>query len=137
MGAIYTILHYLQITYNSLIELHIVYWLYLYVEILVHSITSFDKWFQICTLCLLKLPSLFAAWFIWTFHNKSHNMKALVILSHSWSPFLPLTCLNGKKNFCGSLCTHLEYFLKKTPPRSPFSFKMRKFYKIIQYYEIW
>ncbi len=31
----------------------------------------------------------------WTFHIKSHNMKALVILSHSWSPFLPLTCLYG------------------------------------------
>ncbi len=44
----------------------------------------------------LKLPSLFAVWLFWTFHNKSHNMTALVILSHSWSPFLPLTCLYGK-----------------------------------------
>ncbi len=44
----------------------------------------------------LKLPSLFAAWHFWTFHTKSHNMKALVILNHSWSPFLPLTCLYGK-----------------------------------------
>ncbi len=43
----------------------------------------------------LKLPSLFAAWPFWTFHNKSHNMKALVILSHLWSPFLPRTCLYG------------------------------------------
>ncbi len=51
----------------------------------------------------LKLPSLFAAWLFWTFHTKSHNMKALVILSHSWSPFLPLTCLYGKMNFCGSM----------------------------------
>ncbi len=33
---------------------------------------------------MLKLPSLLVAWFFWTFHNKSHNMKALVILSHSW-----------------------------------------------------
>ncbi len=33
-----------------------------------------------------------------TFHNKSHSMKALVILSHSWSPFLPLTCLIEKMN---------------------------------------
>ncbi len=39
----------------------------------------------------------FSVWCMnfWTFHNKSHNMKALVILSHSWSPFLPLTCLYG------------------------------------------
>ncbi len=41
----------------------------------------------------LKLPSLFADCNFLTFHTKSHNMKALVILSHSWSPFLPLTCL--------------------------------------------
>ncbi len=41
---------------------------------------------------LLKLPSMFAIWRFWTFHNKSHNMKALIILSHSWSPFLPFTC---------------------------------------------
>ncbi len=51
---------------------------------------------------ILKLPSLFAAWLFWTFHNKSHNMKALVILSHSRSPFLPLTSLYGKNVFCGS-----------------------------------
>ncbi len=36
----------------------------------------------------LKLPSLFTVWLFRTFHSKSHNMKALVILSHSWSPFL-------------------------------------------------
>ncbi len=63
-------------------------------------------------LYILKLPSLFTAWYFWTFHNKSHNMKALVILHHSWSPFLPLTCLYGK-NICGSLCSLLEYFLEK------------------------
>ncbi len=54
-------------------------------------------------LCFWKLPSLFDAWLFWTIHNKSHNMKALVILSHSWSPFLPLTCLYRKNmNLCGS-----------------------------------
>ncbi len=31
-----------------------------------------------------------------TFSFKSHNMKAFVNLSHSWSPFLPLTCLYGE-----------------------------------------
>ncbi len=62
----------------------------------------------------LKLLSLFTVWLFWTFHNKSHNMKALVILSHSRSPFLPLTCLYIEKmNFCGSLCGLLEYFFEK------------------------
>ncbi len=31
----------------------------------------------------LKLPSLFAVWLFLTFHNKSHNMKELFILSDS------------------------------------------------------
>ncbi len=43
-----------------------------------------------------KLPSLFAAWLFLTVHTKSHNMKAFVILSHSWSPFLSLTYLYEK-----------------------------------------
>ncbi len=59
----------------------------------------------------LKLSSLFAAWLFKTFHNKSHNMKALVILSLSWSPFLPLVYMKNL-NFCGSLCALLEYFLE-------------------------
>ncbi len=52
---------------------------------------NIDTW--VC----LKLPSLFSAWPFWTFHTKSHDMKALVILNHSWSPFLLLTCLYEKK----------------------------------------
>ncbi len=43
----------------------------------------------------LKLHSLFAACIFWTVHTKSHNIKALVILNHSWSRFLPLNCLYG------------------------------------------
>ncbi len=43
-----------------------------------------------------KLPSQLTAWLFYSFHTKSDNMKALVILSHSWSPFLLLTCLYGK-----------------------------------------
>ncbi len=35
----------------------------------------------------LKLPSLFTAWLFSPLHFKSHNMKALVILSHSGLPF--------------------------------------------------
>ncbi len=66
-------------------------------------------------LYLLKPPSLFAAWLFWTFHTNSHNMKALVIPSHSWSPFLPLICLYGKSELLWiSTCGLLDYFLKKT-----------------------
>ncbi len=46
------------------------------------------------------------------FQNKSHNIKALVVLSHSWSPFLTLV-YTEKMNFCGALCALLEYFCKK------------------------
>ncbi len=68
----------------------------------------------------LKLPSLFAAWLFWTFPTKSHNMKALVILSHSWSPFLSLTYLYGKKStFVYLLAAFWCNFLRKTPPRLP------------------
>ncbi len=63
------------------------------------------------TLHILKLRSLFAALLFRTSHTKSHNMKALAILSHSWSPFLPLTCLYGRnKTFVGlwSICRPLS-----------------------------
>ncbi len=45
----------------------------------------------------LKLHSLFAAWLFWTVHTKSHNMKALVILSHNHhllGPMTPYTASN-------------------------------------------
>ncbi len=31
-------------------------------------------------------------------------MKALIILIHTWSPFLPLSCLHGKKITFMGLC---------------------------------
>ncbi len=66
----------------------------------------------------LKLPSLFAAWLFRTFHTKSHNMKALVILSHSWSPCLPLTCLYRKQWTFVSLCVAFwSIFLRKNSPQ--------------------
>ncbi len=40
-------------------------------------------------------------------------MKALVILSHSLSAFLPLTCLYGKHELCGYLYGLLWYFLER------------------------
>ncbi len=58
---------------------------------------------------MLKIPSLFAAWLFWTFHTKSHNMKALVILSHSWSPFLTLTCMYENKWTFVALCKYLSH----------------------------
>ncbi len=64
----------------------------------------------------LKLPSLFTALLFWTFHTKSHNMKALVILSHSWSPFLPVICLYEKKELV-CLCAALwSILLRKISP---------------------
>ncbi len=71
--------------------------------------------------CMLKLPSLFAAWLFWTFHTKSHNMKALVILSHSWSSFLPLTCLHRTNELLWvSVSPSVFIFiLGNTPPRLP------------------
>ncbi len=55
--------------------------------------------------------SLFAARLFWTFHNKLHNMKALVILSHHTYLFLWT-----KMNFCGSQWAVLVYFRKKKLP---------------------
>ncbi len=73
---------------------------------------------KICCTIKLKLHSLFAAWLFWPFHNKSNKMKALVILSHSWSPFSHLLVYMEKINLCESLCGLLEYFFEnKTPPR--------------------
>ncbi len=65
----------------------------------------------------LKLPSLFAAWLFLTFHNKLNNMKALVILSHSWSPLFSLTCLYGKKWTFVELCAAFwSIFVRKNSP---------------------
>ncbi len=61
----------------------------------------------------LKLPSLLTAWLFWTFHNKSHNMKTLVILSYSWSPFLPLTCLYGKNELLWGSVQPSEVFSRE------------------------
>ncbi len=68
----------------------------------------------------LKLPSLFAAGPFWTFHTKSHNMKAVVILSHLWSPFRPLTCLYGKNELLWvSVQPSGVFSWQKTPLRLP------------------
>ncbi len=53
----------------------------------------------------LKLPSLFASWLFWTFHNKSHNMKALVILNPFMITIFPTFLLIWKKMKC--LCVAL------------------------------
>ncbi len=59
------------------------YFLYIIIYIFYYSMRALNhmtspKW--TCAMYMLKLPSLFAAWLFWTFHNKSHNIKALVIL---------------------------------------------------------
>ncbi len=64
----------------------------------------------------LKLPSLFAAICFLAFHNKLHNMKALVILSHNDHHFSYLLVFMKKENCCGSLWALLEYFHEKKLP---------------------
>ncbi len=44
-------------------------------------------------------------------------MKALVILSHSCSPFLPLTCLLKKGTFVGLYAAFWSIFLRKNSPQ--------------------
>ncbi len=55
------------------------------------------------------------------FPNKSHNMKALVILSHSWSPFFWLACLYGNNELlCVGLCAAFwSILMRKNSPISP------------------
>ncbi len=54
------------------------------------------------------------------FSNNPHNMKALIILSHSWSPFLLLTYLYGENAlmFVGHCACFWSIFARKTPPIS-------------------
>ncbi len=89
-------------------------------DVFCHNICHFSSLCYVVLACL-KHPSLFAALLFWTYHNKSHNMNALVILSHSWSPFFShLLVYMEKISFCGSLCSLLEYFReKKTRSRLP------------------
>ncbi len=71
----------------------------MYVTHTLDYVNFMESWehtkYMLATGHLLKLPSLFAAWPFWTVHSKSHNMKDMVILSHSWSLFRPITCLYG------------------------------------------
>ncbi len=74
-----------------------------------------------CDTSILNLPSLFTARHFWRFHNKLHNMKALVIRSHRDHHFSHLLVFMKKMNFCGSLWALLEYVRgKKTPHISSF-----------------
>ncbi len=80
--------------------------------------TTYSLWSAMHELFLL--PSLFTARLFWTFHNKSQNMKALVILSHSWLPFLPLTCFYGKNELLWvSMWPSGVFSWEKTPLRLP------------------
>ncbi len=89
--------------YISCIQTHLSHGLTMMCDVYdIHDWRMFsDKWPTDLLLVTqwLKLPSLFGTWPFWTFHNKSHNIKELVILSHSWSPFLPITCLYGQNTF--------------------------------------
>ncbi len=77
---------------------------------------------NICTLTCdkLKLPSLFAAWLFWTFHTISHNMKALVILSHSMITISPTYLFIWKNELLWvSVQPSGVFSWEKTPPRLP------------------
>ncbi len=51
------------------------------------------------------------------FSNESHNMKAMIILSHSWSPFLLLTYLYGEnKLLWGTVCPFGIFSQDKNSP---------------------
>ncbi len=70
---------------------------------------------------LYVFKASFAAWHFWTFHNKSHYMKSLVILSHSWTPFHLLTCLYVEKELLLVSVRPSGVFVQETtPPRSPY-----------------
>ncbi len=82
--------------------------------------------------------------FVWIFQNKSHNMKALVVLSPSWPPFLTFTCLYRENELmCGPVLPSGELSWEKTQPISMFqhwgSYSDDKHLKIIlvQYNEKW
>ncbi len=62
----------------------------------------------------LKLPSLFTAWLFWTFYNKSHNMKALVILKSFMITISPTYLFIWKKlTFVGLCGAFWDIFLRK------------------------
>ncbi len=82
------------------------------------SINVINKQIQCKSSNFIKLRSLFAARLFWTFHNKLHNMKALVILSHHDHHFSHLLVFMKKMNFCGSLWALLDYFREKKTPHS-------------------
>ncbi len=85
-----------------------------------------------CTCRLvLKLPSLFAAWYFWTYLTKSQNMKHLVILSHSWSPFSHLPVCMKKWTFVGTCKLFWGIFLGWEYFTELFLFNIMKYVKMI------
>ncbi len=61
--------------------------------------------FSVCCMIFLKCS------------NKSHNMKALIILSHSWSPFFLLTYLYGENELLVSSVHPFGVFSWEKPPK--------------------
>ncbi len=66
----------------------------------------------------LKLPSLFVTWLFWTFHNKLHNMKALVILSHHDHHFSHILVYMKKKKHLWVLLSSSGVFSREKTPHS-------------------
>ncbi len=68
---------------------------------------------SICQIVYIKATFSVCYMIFMSFSYKSHNMKALVILSHSWSLFSHLLVYKEQINFSGSLYGLLEYFPEK------------------------
>ncbi len=87
------------------------------------DISADSHWYILKHIALhwLKLPSLFAARLFWTFHNKLHIMKALVILSHHDHHFSHLVVfMKKKKTFMCPCELFWSIFSRKTSLRSLF-----------------
>ncbi len=66
----------------------------------------------------LKLPSLFAARLFSTFHNKLHNMKALVILGHHDHHFSHLLVFYEKNELLWVPVSSSGVFSREKTPHS-------------------
>ncbi len=76
------------------------------------SLESHDSLVHVC-ITVLKLPSLFTARLFWTFHTKSHNMRALVIQSHHDHHFSHLLVFMKKNELLWVPVSSSGYFREK------------------------
>ncbi len=94
---------------NTMFNIHDTYTV-LYTMFNIHDIcivlyTMFRASFSVCCMIFQKIS------------NKSHNMKAMIILSHSWPPFLLLSYSYGENELLWDpVHTFLSIFTRKNSP---------------------